>query len=376
MKTPQILRYLFTLMFFFGCSEMKKNKTDNANSLLKDTIKSYVKEQEKVGFKGTVLVGKNNKIVFNNAYGDSNFKTTTAFYIASMSKQFTATAILKLQEEGKLSINDSITKFISYIPEDKKGITIHHLLTHSSGLGNNYPLDGITNRNEAINLVLSSNLKYEIGEKFSYSAEGYNLLAIIIELVSGQTFEDYISQHLLSPANLTQTGFWGMEKDGENTIAPFNDLEILNALPEKVYNKGICITNYGYKGGTGLYSTTQDLFKWLNVIKNNKILKESNTQRFFKPYTNVRGDAINGTFYGYGWFVQNQEGKLKEIRHGGSEDGAHNGIIRFYDNGYVIIVLSNSWADRLEGKLNGIEWSTVLSMGIRDILNKVKNENE
>lgn len=369
-----INHHLFIWVIFFSSySQSKADSSIYEHPLLIDKIESYVKEQENKGFKGTVLVAKNNEIILNKAIGDSNLTTNSVFYIASVTKQFTATAILKLQEQGKLLVNDPIAKFIDEVPLDKKGITIHHLLTHTSGLANNYVTDGIKNRQEAINVILSSHLDYNVGEKYSYSAEGYNLLAIIIELVSGETYENYISQNLLAPSNLNHTGFWGYEGNNTSNIASFNNLKTVKSLSRKVYHKGVSIANYGYKGGTGIFSTSQDLYKWINTIKYSDFLSPKSIQQLFKPYKNLKGNIINGVSYAYGWRVEYKNGELTQIRHGGLEDGIHDVYVRSYTNGEIIIVFSNSGVYKGKGKFNGKEcWSIVLSMGLQDILEKNK----
>ena len=365
---------LIGLISLTKCSQKKQNNFYNSTNKLEVEIDSLINESMNRGFRGTVLVAKKNEIILNKIYGDFKMETKTVFWIGSISKQFTATAILKLQENNQLSVNDSITKFVEDVPLDKKGITIHHLLTHSSGLANNYPADGITNRKEAINTILSSPLKYGIGEKYSYSAEGYNLLAIIIEIISNKSFEKYVSQNLLAPANINQTGFWGIESENSTNTASYKNTELMKSFPLTIYHKGKSITNYGFKGATGIFSTTNDLYKWINEIKNNNVVNQKSIQQQFTPYSNIRGDTINGTFYGYGWFIEHKDGKLRETRHGGAEDNGigHNAIIRFYNNGDIIIIQSNAGVYNGEGRLNGVEWSTVLSFDIREILEKIE----
>ncbi|WP_282089244.1 serine hydrolase domain-containing protein [Aquimarina algiphila] len=357
------------IIFPMACGQ-KKNAPPQKENWLELEIDSLINHNVKDGFTGVVLVADKNEIFLHKSYGEFGDSIKTAFWIGSISKQFAASAILKLQESNLLSTHDKIGKFIEDIPDDKEVITIHHLLTHTSGLANDYSADGITNRKKAIDTILSSPLKYKVGEKFSYSAEGYNLLAIIVELISGVSFEDYVSKNLFDSIHMNETGFWGSNNDNSIEIANFRNMEQMLSFPSTIYTDGRSIQNYGYKGATGIYSTTGDLYKWITAIQNNAILKKQSTDQQFAQHSTARGDTINGTHYGYGWFIQRQDGILKEIRHGGAEDGAigHNGMIRFYDNGNLIIVLSDAGEYNGEGRLNGVEWSTVLSIWIRDIL--------
>ncbi|GAA4271170.1 serine hydrolase domain-containing protein [Aquimarina gracilis] len=352
-----------------ACNTRKSSSKDSNVALLKK-IDSLAEKSTNEGFNGNILIAKDGNVIFHKTYGNNKMGTKAAFWVGSISKQFTASAILKLHDNNKLSVNDSISRFVENVPVDKAKITIHHLLTHTSGLANDYSVDGIINREEALDIILSAPLKSNVGEKFNYSAEGYNLLAIIVEIVSGESFEDYVSKNILSPANLGNTGFWGDNDKKSEYVTDFKNVDMMKSFLPTIYKEGMSIQNYGYKGATGIYSTAEDLYKWIGAIKDNSILKKHSVDQQFTPHSNVRGDTVNGTFYGYGWFMQYEEGDLKEIRHGGAEDGAvgHNAMIRFYDNGNIIIVLSNTGQYNGKGRLNGVEWSTVLSIGIRDIM--------
>jgi len=370
MKISKFIILLIALISFTCCSQKKNNKITGSYSKIENKLDSLINRSTSEGFRGSVLVVKDNEILLNKSYGDKTFSNETAYWIGSMTKQFTAAAILRLQENYKLSVLDSIGKYLNNVPADKEGITIHHLLTHSSGLANNYIVDGIIDRDDAISMILNSSLEFGIGEKYSYSAEGYNLLAILIELVSEVSYEDYMLNNFIEPLNLGKTGSWGFEKRSEIAIAAWNKPELIKTFQPTIFKEGQSQLNYGYKGATGIFSTTENLFHWIKALRNNNILLSDSKDLMFSPQTAVRGDLTNGTFYGYGWYIEYKDGKLREIRHGGAEAGGlgHNGIIRMYDNNDVIIVLSNAGLYKGEGRLNGVEWGTVLSFGIRDLL--------
>ena len=362
--------FIIAIISFNSCSQTKHNKNQIVYEKLESEIDSLMDEPKHSDFRGSVLISRNDKILYDKSYGDKISNSNTAFWIGSMTKSFTAAAILKLQEGNRLSVKDSISKFIDNVPMDKMGITIHHLLTHSSGLANNYIADGIIERAAATNLILSAKLEYAIGEKYYYSAEGYNLLAIIIENVSGESYESYISKNLLAQLNLGHTGFWGLEDNVKIKLAPWNNPDLMNNFSRNIIYEGLSQSNYGYKGGTGIFSTTENLNTWTKALKNNKVLNSENLHLMFKPYVSARGDMQNGVFYGYGWFLEYNNRALREIRHMGAEAGGigHNGIIRTYENGYKVIVLSNSGVYQGEGRLNGVEWGIVLSFDLRDIV--------
>jgi CubicO group peptidase (beta-lactamase class C family) len=279
------------------------------------------------GFSGAVLTSDGKTIQLDQGYGPG-ITTHTRFYIASITKQFTAAAILRLEEEGRLSVKDLISRYLKDVPPDKAGITIHHLLTHTSGLAQNYAADGIANRDEAVKALLKVPLKSSPGERFGYSDDGYNLLAVIVEIASRQSYESFLRQNLLGPAGMTQTGFWAERlAKGESPIAPMRrDVPPGNKLP-----------NWGFRGSTGMFSTTGDLYKWQQALFADKVLTKPSRVRLLTPYAPTpRG------MYTYGWFVSKTDQGEDKIWTAGYEDFGHNGIINVYATGAVSVVLTNS----------------------------------
>jgi CubicO group peptidase (beta-lactamase class C family) len=177
-------------------------------------VSAYLNELEAVGFTGSVLVELNGRKAISQGYGFRNAaekqKNTpdTIFDIGSITKQYTAAGILKLEMQGKLTTSDKITKYFPGVPADKSGITIHQLLRHIAGLpsvvGGDY--DKISEE-EFVGKVMQAPLKFEPGARFSYSNVGYSLLAIIIERVSGQKYEQFLYDNLWHPAGMEMTGY-------------------------------------------------------------------------------------------------------------------------------------------------------------------------
>ena len=183
----QLLTTLFILIVLVSKTYGQSNKENETIQ----QIKTYLLELEKVGFNGSVLVELNGNKVISEAYGFADKErqlenlSTTIFDIGSITKQFTATAILKLEMQGKLSTDDNLSEYFENIPEDKEMITIHDLLRHQSGLISNVGKDyEKISKEEFLNKVLSSILIFDVGTSFSYSNIGYSLLAMIIEKVS------------------------------------------------------------------------------------------------------------------------------------------------------------------------------------------------
>lgn len=307
-----------------------------------------------VSFSGAALVAKGEKILLREGYGWADLKKTsrvkddTKFYIASITKQFTAAAILKLEEQSRLSVKDSISKYLKDVPPDKAGITIHHLLTHTSGLAQNYAADGVADRDEAARALLREPLNSSPGEQFRYTNDGYNLLAVIVEIASGQTYESFLRQQLLKPAGMSQTGFWGDTlAKGEQPVA-----QTLREISQHIKSP-----NWGFRGATGMYSTTGDLYKWHRALSANKVLKKISREKLLTPHvTTPRGG------YGYGWFISETNQGLGVVWTAGAEGFGHNAIIKTYPDGTVIIVASNA------GNISGAPARDVISAGLEGII--------
>lgn len=186
----------------------------------------------------------------------------TVYDIGSITKQFTAAAILKLEMQGKLSTNDKISKFFDGIPADKQQITIHDLLRHQSGLISNIGRDyeKITEK-EFLDKVFSSKLQFSIGSSFSYSNIGYSLLAIIIEKASNQSYETYLYENLWEPSQMEMTGYKRPAFDKKMIAIGYeNDNKVWGKPTDKEWDG---VSPYWHlKGNGGILSTTEDLYKW------------------------------------------------------------------------------------------------------------------
>ena len=204
-------------------------------SLGKEIDRHMVQKMEQ-GFSGAVFVAKNGEKVIHKGYGWAvrerklPVTTKTVFDIGSISKPFTATAVMKLDQEGKLKVTDSITEFFDNVPDDKKAITIHHLLTHSAGLGEYHDTKGDfeeMTREEAVQHIFDQKLKFSPGTDYAYSNSGFTLLAVIVEKVSGQPFKMFLKDKVFNPAGMTSTGFyrnpaWKEENDAHG----YNDRKL------------------------------------------------------------------------------------------------------------------------------------------------------
>jgi CubicO group peptidase (beta-lactamase class C family) len=293
----------------------------------------------------SILIAQNGNVIYKNGFGyadiekDQRVTPETKFRIGSITKQFIGAAILKLQEDGKISVKDKLSK---YIPDFPKGdqVTVHHLLTHTSGI------HSFTNKHDFIQKVTSpisedelvSQIKkdaydFEPGERFLYNNSGYFLLGYIIHRVTGKTYGEYLKEQFFIPLGMTNTGVH------EATLKLANEAKGYKKENGQ-YNADIN-WDMSWAGGAGaLYSTVDDLFKWNEAIFNGKLLKPESLQAAFTPVVLNSGQSPVEGKYGYGWFIGNYRGQ-ETVGHGGGLHGFSTRILRFPKENLSVIMLTN-----------------------------------
>lgn len=314
-----------------------------------DSIFSYL--HRKKGFNGTVLVTKYDQVIYKGAFGYADFSrkdtltTQTAFQLASVSKQFTAMAIMMLQEQGKLSYDDSVQQFIPNFPY--KGITIRQLLTHRSGLSNyTYFSDElwsdrrvpITNE-DVLNLmeVHKPQVYYQPNTHFDYSNTGYALLASIAEKASGVPFATFLQEEIFTPLQMM------------NTFTFNPELATQTGRVATGYTSGKRKRNPDYLdtvlGDKGVYSTVEDLYKWDQALYTQKLVKRKTLEEAF---AGSRPEKKKDEDYGFGWRIRQVESGDTVVYHGGLWHGFNTYLLRNPKDHSAIIVLSN----QTNGSLN------------------------
>jgi CubicO group peptidase (beta-lactamase class C family) len=305
-------------------------------------------------FNGAVLVGEEGKILYKNAFGYANFATKaplsihSSFHLASVSKQFTAMAVMMLKEEGKLNYDDDIRKYIPEIPYE--GITIRHLLNHTSGIPNilNY-IPNYMNfwdsceiaRNHDVAYMLGfhkPSLSFKPGNRFSYNNTGYVLLALIVERVSKIPFDTFMEKRIFQPLNMEDTKIYSMVKEP--------------SLKERAYGYGVRRAFYsldeddirnGLTGEKGVYSSVMDLYKWDQALYTDFLVKDTTLKQAFSYTTLNNGRKVN---YGFGWRKSKETDQI--VYHFGHWRGFNTCIIRFVDDHKVIIILNNTGNRRVK----------------------------
>lgn len=309
-------------------------------------------------FNGSVLVAENGVVLFKKGYGDANMEwdipnqPDTKFRLGSITKQFTATLILQLAREGKLSLDDPISKHLpDYPAEVGNKVTIHHLLTHTSGIPSYTGLpdffpdmsrDPYT-PDDFIKVFADLPLEFEPGTEWRYDNSGYFLLGVIVEKITGMTYEEALQERIFGPLGMDDTGYdhhdtilarraAGYERQGSGYInAPYLDM----SLP--------------YAAGS-LYSTVEDLYRWDRALYTDEVLPPDLKEKMFTPYMNN---------YGYGWSIDDQaigetDRTVKTIGHGGGINGFNTIITRIPEDGHLIVLLNNTGGTNLGDMSRGL----------------------
>jgi len=297
---------------------------------------------ENRNFKGSILVAKEGKVLLNKGYGYSNLqqntmnKSQTKFAIGSVTKQFTAMAIMQLSEKGLINTNDKLSKYLAELPNGEL-ITIHNLLTHSSGLVDYLGLiefDKVVlddqDAMDILRIVEKQPLNFNPGEAFNYSNTNYLILGILVEQLSGMSYEDYLQKNIFDPINMDNTGIsYGKDNEIQDATAYSGFLE---STP--IDDEGLLQIAYG---AGNIYSTVEDLYKWDQALKSEKLVKNQTLNQIFSEHIAMPGAGS----YGYGWMIADS-GVGKMIFHGGNTLGFTANLVRFIDIDMTIIILSNN----------------------------------
>jgi D-alanyl-D-alanine carboxypeptidase len=304
-----------------------------------DKVDDYVKAQmEKQHVPGvSVVVIKDLKVIKSEGYGLGNVELNvparpdTVYKIGSVSKQFIATGIMLLVEEGKISLDDNVSKFLDGTPDTWKPITVRHLLTHTSGIVREAPgFDPLKIQNDAdvIKTAYSLPLRFAPGDKWEYCNVGYFTLAEIISKVSGKPWGDYLNERVFAPLGMNAT-----RTTTVNELVP-NRANGYVWRNGKLQNASIY---FALRPSGAFLSTVLDLVRWDAALQTGKILKSSTLEQMWTPVK-----LNNGTThpYGFGWELE-PVGGHKQVNHGGSLPGFRSQLARFVDDKLTVVVLTN-----------------------------------
>jgi len=315
----------------------------------------------KRGFNGNVLIAQEGKTIYKNAFGYADLKEKTplniesTFQLASITKQFTALAIMMLYEEGRLNLTDTLQRFFPEFPYHN--ITIHQLLTHRSGLPEYMSFAKRYWRNKKrlmtnddvmdILITYRPGLNFISGQQYKYSNTGYAILARIIEQVSGIQYHIFLERRIFKPLDMKKTFIYNT-KNMSNIEFMTIGYKNSRYQAEEDYLSGVV-------GDKGIYSTVEDMFRWDQALYTEKLIKQATLKEAFTPFSyNWRND--NG--YGYGWRIITADDSSKIVYHAGLWRGYSSIFVRRLHDKTTIIVLCN--------KVNWSFENIDLFMGILD----------
>lgn len=297
-------------------------------------IQSYAADNK---FMGSVLVARGSDVLFSKSYGSANLEwnipnsSTTKFRIGSITKQFTAASILLLEERGKLKIEDPVKKYMPDAPAAWDNITIHHVLTHTSGIPSftgfpdyaqakmfNTPVEKIVAK------FRDKPLDFAPGEKFSYSNSGYVLLGYLIEKISGQTYENFLQESIFTPLGMKDSGVDSNSAIIQRRAAGY-------ARPPKGIVNADYINMSIPHGAGAIYSTTEDLLRWKQGLFGGKLLSASSLQKMTAPFKDN---------YAYGIMSRAIDGR-KQLWHNGGIEGFNSSLAHYPETKVTIAVLAN-----------------------------------
>lgn len=330
-----------------------------ADALIKDYVQGEL-------FTGTVLVARNGQRIFHKAYGAANREwmilnsVNTRYRIGSITKQFTAAAILQLADGKKLGLDDPIKKYLPGLPATWEQATIRQLLSHTSGIPSHTSKEDSDAKlmpvkhtpHELVDLLKDLPLNYEHGTKFRYNNMAYVLLGRIIETVSGMSYADYLEKKLLKPLNLRNSGY----DDGSVVVRQMAE-DYTDGVDNVVKGRLVNMSNV-YAAGA-MYSTVDDLLAWQQMLLSGKVLSPLSLKAMF---------ADAGHRYGLGWFIGESLSR-KRYSHGGSI-GAYSSLLAFYPDDKLTIIILSNYGEEVVSKIT--DELARLALGVAPAHRKVK----
>ncbi|MEO8168594.1 MAG: serine hydrolase, partial [bacterium] len=340
-----------------SCSNSKR--TDNAGGTTKEvvlandtctTIDNYLtKLTTEKNFSGGLLIIRDGKKIFSKGFGWANkennipFTPSTLASIGSITKAFTSAAIMKLSEQGKLSIHDPLSKFFPKVPADKAHITLHQLLTHSSGFHEFVQQDGgdyeKIETEEFLKRAFSEPLAFKPGEKAVYTNVGMSILGIVIEQVSGMSYESYLARNLFEPLGIHGIGYYSTQSHNDSIAHGYQNGKDWGTIPQHIGAAGGG-PYWNLKANGGLEASLNDMFLWANALTNATILQDATIRQMFTAHTIEDGFAGKSSF-GYGCNILTSKRNTKVIDNGGSNGIYFARLIRYPQEGVIFFLVTN-----------------------------------
>jgi len=318
-------------------------KTQRVSSKLDSLLKRINKRHN---FNGSVLVAKNGKILYNNQVGYADFRKkeplneSSIFQLASVSKQFTAAAIMLLYQRNQIKLSDTVNVYFPDFPY--KGVTIKNLLNHTAGLPkyfwvaeHKWKKETAPTNTEMMRLLASSNVQrfFKPGRNFDYSNTGYFVLASIVEKISGTSFSAFVKQNIFDPLEMNNSFVYSYEK---------NDIKNNQLYGYRLYKgwrhlKINSTVNDAIVGDKNIYTTSEDLFKWVVGLNNGKLLSKESLNLMYTKGETIYKRKIP---YGFGFRIDPKDNNI--VYHHGKWNGFSTGLTQYLDDNLVVIVLEHT----------------------------------
>ncbi len=347
MRRAGFRRSSFGLAACLSLASAALSQAPDADKAAVADTRTYLRRLEKLGFAGVVLVAKGETPLFAEGFGLADrehavrWTPGTISDIGSITKQFTGAAILKLEEAGKLDVGDPITRYFQGVPADKAGITLHELLTHSSGLSDPdigdfapVPLD------EYVKQTFARPLLFAPGTGYSYSNANFSLLGAILEKLSGETYETFLRERLFLPNGMYETGYrlpaWGESRFAQGYEAGGGRWGTFLERPTAADGP-----HWALRANGGIHTTVYDMLRWARALLTGRVLTPESMKKLWSPWVSEGG----GTFYGYGWSIAKAPDGTKIVTHNGGNGIYFADLAIVPDSGTVVFVMTNVIAE-------------------------------
>ncbi len=307
-------------------------------------VDEYMMRLENLGYTGGVLLTRHGRVVVERSYGMANraaglvADTATVYNLGSITKQFTAAAILRLEEQGRLRTTDSLARFFPDAPADKRSITLHQLLTHTAGFKSDFsPTDyEPTTRDEYVQRMFAAPLRNPPGRIHFYSNAGYSLLAAIVEIVTGTDYESALRELVLRPAGMDATGYKAPHWPAERIAHGYQNGRDWGTIVDRIAPADA--PYWALRGNGGLHTTLGDMARWDAALNDARVLTDSSRRKFTTGYVYEGPDSASQ--YAYGWAVMKTRRGTRLITHNGGNGVYVAEFLRFVDDSVTLFVTS------------------------------------